>query len=111
MMSIEFLNSGACLLMLCYMLAVAAIMPPRGVWLKRLGVWLLTVMLGLQVIAPMVDWLPSVSWYTAILHLVLAALLVAWRVEALALVRFKFTKPPAEVHDMRRRTDWAQLAQ
>lgn len=108
-MSIEFMNSAACLLMMVYMMAVAAIMPPRGAWGKRLGVWLLTSMLALQVIAPMVDWLPGVSWYTAVLHCALAVLLVAWRHEALALVRCKLSPPAAGPKNMRRITDWGGL--
>lgn len=111
-MNIEFLNSAACLVMMVYMLAVAAIMPPRGAWVKRLGVWLFTVMLGLQVIAPLVDFLPAVGWYTAILHCALTTLLVAWRKEALALIRVKFaSSAPGEVRHMRRGSDWGQLAQ
>lgn len=108
-MSIEYMNSAACLLMLGYMLVVAVIMPPRGAWLKRMGVWLLTVMLGLQVITPMVDWLPPVSWCTGIFHIALSVLLAAWRKEALALVRAKFGSTAEGVRHMRRGSDWGEL--
>ena len=99
-------NSAACFAMLGYMFVISVLMPNRGMWLKRMIVIATTIALGLQVIAPMVTWLPQVAWHGVILHVSLAGALLIWRREAMAFIRCQFVTEKAP-EQMRRSSDWS----
>lgn len=106
---IRYVNSGACLIIMIYMLYVAYKMPAHGMWGRRICVILLTVALGFQVVSPIESWVPLATWHGALVHVMLAFCLLVWRKEAVIFVRCKFTYPPDDVVQLRRATDFSAI--
>lgn len=102
-----WLNVASCGVMFVYVAYAATVMPKRGMWVRRLTVWLLAFCLGCQVAAPWAPWLPNPVWHGVILHATVAVMLVIWRHEVFALIGHKFSPENDEQHPLRRLTDYA----
>lgn len=107
---LDLLNAAACAVVFVYCFIASVRMPGRGMWPKRLVIWVVTFSLGIQMMGPWADWVPKPAWQSVLFHVCLALALVVWRREAMAFVHCKFSIPDeAQVQPKRRVTDWAEL--
>ena len=105
---LEISNAVSCLLMLCYILTIAIIMPGHGYWGSRIVIWVLAVSLGLQTVSPWSDWVPTVVWHGALLNSALAVALLVCHKEVMCFIRAKFA-PNKVAHPVRRCSDIQEL--
>lgn len=109
---IRYANSAACLIILIFMLYTAYKMPGTGMWGRRFCVIGLSFALVFQIVSPFEDgWVPQSTWHGALVHIILAACLLAWRKEAITFVRCKFTYPADQQIPLRRSTDYSAIDQ
>jgi hypothetical protein len=102
------INVAACAVMLVFAAVVAIEMPHRGMWGRRLTLWALSFSLAAEATLPWTGILPAPTWPAALLHALLALVMLAWRQELLALLRSKLhaADPPSP---RRRKTDFGEL--
>lgn len=109
MTAFEYLNTASCALLMGYTGYVAAVMPHKGMWLKRLMVGALAAILLFQILGSLrASGVAPIAWHGALLHATLALCLLVWRKEAITFIKCRFTIPD-ETFIPKRKTDTIDL--
>jgi hypothetical protein len=79
---IEVVNVLACSVMLFIAALVAIEMPHRGMWGRKVLLWLVLAALAAEVTNPWAKWLPPATWPSAIVHALFAVVLLRSKFQA-----------------------------
>ena len=90
---LDYLNSLACAVLFGYCFVVAVMLPQWGMWLNKIGMWLVSGFLMGEVISPWTDWIEATATHSVFLHACLAFALVMWRREAMCFIHARFAAP------------------
>lgn len=103
---LEYLNTVACAVLLLYCIPVANAVSVRH-RPATAGVFMLVVIcFALQIAYPFTELVPPIPWPATMLNVIAAIGLTAWRKDAWALVRAHLDVPDAQVHPLRRASDF-----
>ncbi len=108
MKMLDVVNALCCVLLMALLSPVAVAMHHTGYKTQRMAFIAVTVILTLEVVAPVFDtWLPAANLLQTIFNVTAMAIALLARREIMAVVRLSIGKPPYEVktHPLRRVQD------
>lgn len=108
---LDLVNALTCGMLMLLLYPVAIVMNHAGHWPQRLALIFASVVMGLQAVAPVFEWLPSANSLQVVFNVVMAFGILVSRREIMMLVRLTVGAPPDErsaCHPKRRMSDLSE---